>query len=123
MPVIFLLFSNIQFLFLQSHLHTPVCYSFFLPTLRRFPFSTVPLEVGFKTSVSVVEGATFTSLRKAGEYEVFLTNDMTVGGDLAKYIAQNITGDSHKHGLQDAQLMELAEGILTTIDAEPAPSC
>lgn len=75
-------------------------------------------EVGFNTSVSVVEGATFTSLRKAAEYEVFLINDMTVGGDLAKYIAQKITGDSHKHGLKDEQLMQIAEGVLTTIDAD-----
>lgn len=74
--------------------------------------------VGFKTSVSIVEGATFTSLRKAGEYEIFLINDMTVGGDLAKYVAQKITGDSHKHGLKDEKLMELANGILTTVDVE-----
>lgn len=72
--------------------------------------------VGFNTRVEIVEGATFTTLRKAGEYEVFLINDMTVGGDLAKYIAQKITGDSHKHGLKDEKLMEIATRILTTID-------
>lgn len=75
-------------------------------------------EVGFKTRVSIEEGATFTSIRKSGEYEVFLINDMTVGGDLAKYIAQKITGDSHKHGLTDEKLMDIADKILTTVDAD-----
>lgn len=74
--------------------------------------------VGFNTSVSIVEGATFTALRKSGEYEVFLINDMTVGGDLSKYLAQKITGDAHKHGLQDEHLMEIATRILTTIDKD-----
>ena len=74
--------------------------------------------VGFNTSVSIVEGATFTTIRKEGNYEVFYINDMTVGGDISKYIAQKITGDSHKHGLKDEKLMELATGILLTIDPD-----
>lgn len=74
--------------------------------------------VGFNTRVEILEGATFTTIRKEGDYEVFLINDMTVGGDVAKYIAQKITGDSHKHGLKDEKLMEIATKILTTIDAD-----
>lgn len=79
-------------------------------------------EVGFKTSVNIAEGATFSDLRKQGNYEVFLINDMTVGGDLAKYIAQKIVGDSHKHGMTDERLMELAALILTTVDPDARAS-
>jgi len=72
--------------------------------------------VGFNTTVSVLEGATFSDIRKKGEYEVFLINDMTVGGDLAKYLSQKILNDTHKHGYENEEMMTLVNNILTELD-------
>jgi ABC-type transport system substrate-binding protein len=72
--------------------------------------------VGFKTKVSILEGAAFSTLRTSAKYEVFLINDMTVGGDLAKYLSQKILNDTHKSGYKNPEMMTLVNNILTELD-------
>lgn len=74
-------------------------------------------QVGFNTTVEVVESAVLQSLRKTADYEVFLMNDLPMGGDLAKYFMQKILQDNHKHEYQNDEMMTLVDNILTELDA------
>lgn len=74
--------------------------------------------VGFNTSVSVVERATYNGIRNSGDYDMFIGNDMPAGGDLAKYFSQKILTDSHHHNFNNPRMMELVQNIMTEMDVE-----
>lgn len=75
-------------------------------------------EVGFNTTVSIVENATLLDMRKSGDYDVFMVITMHGGGDPGSIMNMRIVQDAHTSEFQDEELNNYILEGLRTIDAD-----
>ncbi len=75
-------------------------------------------EVGFNTSVSIVENATLLEMRKSGDYDVFMVITMHGGGDPGSIMNMRIVQDAHTSNFADEELNNDILTGLQTIDAD-----
>ena len=66
-------------------------------------------EVGFNTSVQVVEIATLGEMRATGDYDVYMVTNMHIGGDPYTHINQRILNDNAHSNYHDETLNSLIE--------------
>ena len=75
-------------------------------------------EVGFNTSVSIVENATLLDMRTTGDYDVFMVITMHGGGDPGSIMNMRIVQDAHSSDFVDEELNNYILSGLQTIDAD-----
>lgn len=63
-------------------------------------------EVGFNSTVEIVEVATLSDMRATGEYDVFVVASMQENGEPYKYLNQRILNDAHHSFFVDEELNE-----------------
>lgn len=66
-------------------------------------------EVGFNTSVQVVEIATLGEMRATGDYDAYMVTNMHIGGDPYTHINQRILSDNAHSNYVDEKLNDLIE--------------
>ena len=93
--------------------------------------------VGFNTSVEVVEVATLSSMRRTGDYDVFMVANMYAGNDPGSVLTLRILNDGHhsfyrndemfslidasNKEVDEAKRIEMIQEIAAMIDEEHAP--
>lgn len=75
-------------------------------------------EVGFQSSVNIVEVATLSDMRSTGEYDVFLVATMQENGEPYKYFNMRVLNDAHHSFFVDEELNELIKQSNSEMDAE-----
>ncbi len=75
-------------------------------------------EVGFNVTIEMVDGATFTDRRAAGDYEIYYTGCGMLGGDPATYMAQRLVQDTMGSGHTNQALKDAV--IASEHVADPA---
>lgn len=75
-------------------------------------------EVGFKTSVSVVEVATLSDMRRTGDYDTFLVANMHASNDPGNTLTFRILNDVHHSGYVNEELNERIQQSNQEIDVE-----
>lgn len=75
-------------------------------------------EVGFKTSVSVVEVATLSDMRRTGDYDTFLVANMHASNDPGNTLTFRILNDAHHSGYVNEELNERIQQSNQEIDVE-----
>lgn len=74
--------------------------------------------VGFNTSVSVVEVATLSNMRKTGDYDVFFVANMHIGNDPGTCLSLRILNDAHHSFYKNQELFNLISASSKEVDAE-----
>lgn len=74
-------------------------------------------EVGFNSTVEIVETATLTDMRATGDYDVFVVATMQENGEPYKYLNQRILNDAHHSFFVDEKLNSLILQSNSEMDA------
>lgn len=75
-------------------------------------------EVGFNSSVEIVETATLSDMRATGDYDVFLVATMQEDGEPYKYFNMRVLNDAHHSEFTDEALNELIVQSNSEMDAD-----
>lgn len=75
-------------------------------------------EVGFNTSVQVVEAATLRDMRATGEYDVFMVTLWYSGGDPYSYLNYRVLNDGHHSNYKNQELLDLVVKSNAEVDQD-----
>ena len=75
-------------------------------------------SVGFNTTVSVVEVATLSDMRKTGEYDTFMVANMHAANDPGNTLTFRILNDGHHGFYEDEELFELIRQSNAEVDPD-----
>lgn len=76
-------------------------------------------EVGFNTSVSIVEGATLLDMRSTGEYDAFMVTWSHNFGDPFMFLNQRVLQDAHHTNYKNDKVSALIEA--SAVESDEAP--